>query len=93
MRDIFPGRVGPGLSCLSPDPLDNMASYTSVHITPPLFEQGSVEVFKNSGRTLNLAFSPRDDSVAVFPTNNVRLDRKYAQEPLTLTLERQIHIS
>lgn len=47
-----------------------MPNYASVNVDPPLFEQGSADSFRDSGRTLSLAFSPRDDSVAVFPTSN-----------------------
>ncbi|TCD63518.1 hypothetical protein EIP91_005319 [Steccherinum ochraceum] len=47
-----------------------MAPKASSSLLPPLFEQGSTEEFKASGRTLAVAASPRDGSIAVYPTNN-----------------------
>ncbi|KAK7687336.1 hypothetical protein QCA50_009842 [Cerrena zonata] len=40
-------------------------------LAPPLFELGHAEEFASSGRTLATAFSPRDESLAVYATNNV----------------------
>lgn len=42
---------------------------TAIRLYPPLFEEGKVVDFLQSGRTLSVAQSPRDNSVAVFATN------------------------
>ncbi len=42
---------------------------TTVRLYPPLFEEGKSADFLRSGRTLSVAQSPRDNSVAVYATN------------------------
>jgi hypothetical protein len=42
---------------------------TAIRLYPPLFEEGKDAEFLRSGRTLSVAQSPRDNSVAVFATN------------------------
>ncbi|KAH9987143.1 nucleoporin Nup85-like protein [Russula compacta] len=42
---------------------------TAIRLYPPLFEEGKGVDFLQSGRTLSVAQSPRDNSVAVFATN------------------------
>ena len=49
------------------------ATKHTVHLVPPLFEQGAVDDFKKSGTTLAFALSPRDLSMAVYAPPNVRL--------------------
>ena len=44
----------------------------TAHLVPPLFEQGAVDDFKQSGRTLSFALSPRGLHVSVFASPNVR---------------------
>ncbi|KAI8985581.1 Nup85 nucleoporin-domain-containing protein [Trametes punicea] len=46
------------------------SSVRSAQLVPPLFERTAVEDFKRSGRTVSLAVSPRDDSVAVYASLN-----------------------
>ncbi|KAI0690305.1 Nup85 nucleoporin-domain-containing protein [Cytidiella melzeri] len=48
-----------------------MAEHSSTYLNPPLIEGGGSNDFKLSGRTLSLAASPRDDSLAVYPAPNV----------------------
>ena len=50
----------------------------SVFLVPPLFEQRASEEFKKSGRTLSLAVSPRDNSLSVYATPNVRTSSVFA---------------
>lgn len=51
----------------------NSELYTNMpSLAPPLFELGHAKDFASSGRTLATAFSPRDESLAVYATNNVR---------------------
>jgi hypothetical protein len=45
---------------------------TAIRLYPPLFEEGKSNEFLRSGRTLSVAQSPRDNSLAVFTTNAVR---------------------
>jgi nuclear pore complex protein Nup85 len=44
---------------------------TAIRLYPPLFEEGKDAEFLQSGRTLAVSQSPRDNSVAVFATNTV----------------------
>ena len=41
------------------------------HLVPPLFEQGAVKEFEQSGRTLGLTVSPRDGTAAMYIAPNV----------------------
>ncbi|KAM5544312.1 hypothetical protein V8D89_001972 [Ganoderma adspersum] len=47
------------------------ATKHAVYLVPPLFEQGAVDDFKQSGTTLAFALSPRDLSMAVYAPPNV----------------------
>ena len=42
---------------------------TTVRLYPPLFEEGKSAEFLRYGRTLSVAQSPRDNSLAVYATN------------------------
>ncbi|KAI0343020.1 hypothetical protein BDW22DRAFT_1329132 [Trametopsis cervina] len=46
------------------------------YLTPPLFEGDASRDFEGSGRTLSLAASPRDDSIAIHAAPNVSNSRK-----------------
>lgn len=43
-----------------------------ITLYPPLFERGQEEEFLESGRSLSIAASPRDNSLAVFAGSSVR---------------------
>ncbi|KAI0083750.1 Nup85 nucleoporin-domain-containing protein [Irpex rosettiformis] len=47
-----------------------MSRNVSVRLNPPLFKEGGVDDFQTSGRTLSLVVSPRDGSLAIYPTPN-----------------------
>lgn len=44
------------------------------HLVPPLFKQGAMEHFRKSGETVSIALSPRDNTIAVYASLNVRMD-------------------
>ncbi|KAI0630839.1 Nup85 nucleoporin-domain-containing protein [Trametes polyzona] len=46
------------------------ASQHTGHLVPALFDHDAAEDFRQSGRTVSLTVSPRDDSVAVYATPN-----------------------
>lgn len=74
-----------------------MVGHTPIFLTPSLLEQGSAEDFNNSGRTVKLTFSPRDDSLAVFPANNadpqlLKVNRPSSQ-PIYFALDRNPPLS
>ncbi|CAL1715565.1 unnamed protein product [Somion occarium] len=67
------------------------------NLVPPLFEHGKVDDFQSSGRTLATTFSPRDGSVAIFPTNNVdpqTLKGAYPEEqPIYFATEQRVPLA
>ncbi|KAH9926312.1 Nup85 nucleoporin-domain-containing protein [Epithele typhae] len=53
----------------------------SRHLVPPLFEHGAVEAFEQSGRTLSLAVSPRDESIAIYASPNTSRSQPTPRAP------------
>ncbi|OCH91378.1 hypothetical protein OBBRIDRAFT_753240 [Obba rivulosa] len=47
-----------------------MAQEDSTHLRPSLIKHGGLQKFIDSGKTLSVTVSPRDDSIAVYATSN-----------------------
>ncbi|KAI0832142.1 Nup85 nucleoporin-domain-containing protein [Trametes gibbosa] len=56
-----------------------MASQLSATLVPALFERNAAEDFRHSGRTVSLALSPRDDTVALYASPNTDTHAMQAQ--------------
>ncbi|RDX54141.1 hypothetical protein OH76DRAFT_1552905 [Lentinus brumalis] len=56
-------------------------STTTVHLAPPLFEQGAAEEFQKSGRTVSFAASGRDQTLAIYAAPNADPQIRRSQAP------------
>ncbi|EIW58253.1 uncharacterized protein TRAVEDRAFT_123029 [Trametes versicolor FP-101664 SS1] len=65
-------------------------AYHPAHLVPPLFEQNAAEDFQRTGRTVSLAVSPRDDSIAVHAAPNPHVLRS---QGASYTKEQQVYLA
>ncbi|KAH9924587.1 Nup85 nucleoporin-domain-containing protein [Amylocystis lapponica] len=64
----------------------------SANLVPPLFEQGALDDFKQSGRTLLASISPRDDSLAIYAASNTPPSSLLPPELLKAAREKGVEI-